>query len=116
MAGPAELGDHVGHGVGLAGARHPQQGLEHQPIVDALGQLADRLRLIPAGRERAGADGRDYPRKPLHARRAIGLIGHDKMFVSSQSAAPARFRTTPYYRPAEHPSAPLLFAVHLETP
>jgi len=41
-----QAGDHVGHGEGLARARHAQQGLEHLAIVDALDQLTDRLRLI----------------------------------------------------------------------
>jgi hypothetical protein len=30
---------------------HAQQGLEHQAVVDALDELADRLRLVAAGRK-----------------------------------------------------------------
>ena len=41
--------DHVGHGKGLAGTGHAEQGLVRQAILDALDQLLDGLRLV-AGR------------------------------------------------------------------
>ena len=48
----AELGDDVGHGVGLARAGHPEQGLERQAVLDPLDQLGDCLRLVARRRER----------------------------------------------------------------
>ena len=47
-----DLRDHVGHGEGLAGAGHPQQGLKRQAVVDALHQLGDRRRLVAGRRKR----------------------------------------------------------------
>jgi hypothetical protein len=76
-------GNHVGHGVGLAGAGHAQQGLEHQTVVDALHQLADRLRLVAARLERLMEPERAPVEK--HYAPAVGLIGHDKISNSSQS-------------------------------
>ena len=48
---PAKPGDHVRHGVGLAGSGDPEQGLEREAVVDAFDQLLDRLRLVARGRE-----------------------------------------------------------------
>ena len=48
---PAGACDHVGHGVGLARARHAKQRLISEPVLDALDQLVDRLRLV-AGRQK----------------------------------------------------------------
>ncbi len=49
---PLDLLDDLGHRVGLAGARGSQQGLEPQPVVQALHQTCDGLWLIPLGLER----------------------------------------------------------------
>jgi hypothetical protein len=49
---PAQAGDDVGHGVGLARAGHAQQGLERRPSVHAAHQLLDRLGLVAGGRKR----------------------------------------------------------------
>ncbi|OIQ81554.1 hypothetical protein GALL_366800 [mine drainage metagenome] len=46
---PAHLRDDIGHGVGLAGTGHAQQGLEAQATPDAVRQLFDGRRLV-AGR------------------------------------------------------------------
>ena len=43
------LRDHIGHGEGLARARHAQQCLVRQAVFDVLDELADRFRLV-AGR------------------------------------------------------------------
>ena len=47
---PSQAGDHIGHGEGLARARHAQQRLEHLTIVDAFDQLVDGLGLVAGGR------------------------------------------------------------------
>ena len=47
-----QSGDHIGHGVRLARASHPQQGLKGEPVLDALGQLLDRGGLVAGRRER----------------------------------------------------------------
>jgi hypothetical protein len=51
MAGRPHAGDHVGHGVGLAGAGHAQQRLEKQAVVDAFAQLVDGRRLVARRRK-----------------------------------------------------------------
>ena len=38
--------DHIGHGEGLAGTGHTQQGLVGQPVLQALDQGRDSLRLV----------------------------------------------------------------------
>ncbi len=50
----AHAGDHVGHGEGLARARHAQQGLEGFAVVQPLHQLVDGLGLI--ARRRVGLE------------------------------------------------------------
>ena len=62
----AAAGDDIGHRVGLARAGDAQQGLEHQAVVDALDELADRLRLVAAGRKRL----MEPERAPLENRHA----------------------------------------------
>ena len=49
--GPLQRLDHVGHGEGLAGAGHAQQGHLRQAILQAFDQPADRLGLIARGLE-----------------------------------------------------------------
>ncbi len=49
---PAEPGDHVGHGVGLARAGHSEQGLERQAVLDPFDQLVDGLGLVSGRRKR----------------------------------------------------------------
>jgi hypothetical protein len=51
--GPAGLRDDVGHRVGLARARDPQQRLVGETVVQALDELLDRLGLVARRRERA---------------------------------------------------------------
>ena len=50
--GPAQAGDHVGHGEGLARTRHTQKGLKHLPVAHAFDQLLDRRGLVTRGRVR----------------------------------------------------------------
>ncbi len=57
---PPQLRDDIGHGVGLARAGHTQQGLERQPVLDALDQSGNRLRLIARRLERLDAGETDY--------------------------------------------------------
>ncbi|MPN02203.1 hypothetical protein SDC9_149417 [bioreactor metagenome] len=45
--GLAQARDHVGHGEGLARARHAQQRLEGLAVIDAFDQFFDGRRLIP---------------------------------------------------------------------
>ena len=47
--GPPGLLDHIGHGEGLAGPGHPEQGLVAQTIVDPFDQLGDSLGLVAGG-------------------------------------------------------------------
>ena len=47
--GPLDRLDHVGHGEGLAGPGHPEQGLVAQTVADTLDQAGDGGRLV-AGR------------------------------------------------------------------
>ena len=49
---PAQSGDHVGHGEGLARAGHTEQGLEHFAVFNAFHQLGNRRGLVTRGRER----------------------------------------------------------------
>ena len=49
---PADLGDHVGHREGLAGAGDAEQRLERQAVADALDQALDRGRLVARRRVR----------------------------------------------------------------
>ena len=51
---PAQSGNHIGHGEGLARTGHPQQGLKHLAVSHAFDQLRNRRRLV--------------------ARRGIGLV------------------------------------------
>jgi len=48
---PLHCLDHVGDGIGLARPGHAQQGLVAQPVLQALHQLRDGLRLIAGGLE-----------------------------------------------------------------
>ena len=48
----AQPRDDVGHGEGLAGTGHAQQGLEHLAVVNALNQFVNRLGLVACGRVR----------------------------------------------------------------
>src|SRR5690606_19292313 len=68
---PPGAGDQVGHGVGLARARHPQQGLAHEPVSHTLFQRVDRGRLV-AGR-RIGLEKLERTVRVLHeARPGLG--------------------------------------------
>ena len=49
---PAGAGDDVGHRVGLARAGDAQQRLEREPVLEALDQPGDRLRLVAGRRKR----------------------------------------------------------------
>ena len=49
QGGPLHPLDHLGHGEGLAAARHPQQYLEPVPPLHPFGQGIDGLGLIPLG-------------------------------------------------------------------
>ena len=42
-------GHDVGHGEGLAAARHAQQGLMGQAVMETLNQATNRLRLVASG-------------------------------------------------------------------
>ena len=46
QCGAVDLGNHIGHGEGLAAAGHTQQGLGLIAVQDALGQCFDGLRLV----------------------------------------------------------------------
>ena len=43
------MGDHIGHGKGLARSGHPEQRLMSQTRFYAINQLGNRLRLIAGG-------------------------------------------------------------------
>ncbi len=47
--GPLHLLDDLGHGKGLAGSGNAQQHLLLQPVLDALRQRGNGLRLVPGG-------------------------------------------------------------------
>ncbi len=49
QGGPLGFGDHIGHGKGLTGTRHPQQGLPRHATFHSFYQLPDCFRLIAGG-------------------------------------------------------------------
>ena len=49
QGGPLDLFDDLGHGEGLAGPGDAQQDLLLEPVLDALRQSGDGLRLVPGG-------------------------------------------------------------------
>src|SRR3954470_14020403 len=76
---PAEARDHVRHRVGLARAGDAEQRLVREPVVDAFGELVDRLRLVARRLERlVQAEGTVWKGDDVHA----GFSGATRYFTN----------------------------------